>query len=165
MPAAGKKIARKATSKSTAKADTRSSAKTVARSSAKTVARNTAQRSTKRKAGQVSGTTRGKKPIAAAKSIDRARTSAKTSRRSKIASATPLFYRLHALLETVRTIAQYEDQLCSLAHEAQSAGALTPEATEELHALLLDLPASSYHAELDALHETLHGLEKTAAAA
>lgn len=72
----------------------------------------------------------------------------------------PIYYRLHALLHTVQTISRFEDQLAGLLHEAGHAEALDDAAREELHTLLLDMPSSSYHAELDALHEALHTLRE-----
>jgi hypothetical protein len=69
--------------------------------------------------------------------------------------AAQLTLRLHTLLHTVRSIAQVEDELCTLLHEAERTGTLTPEANAELQALLNKLPAHEYTADLEAVRSSL----------
>ena len=71
-------------------------------------------------------------------------------------AAAALFYRLHALLGTVRSIAGYEDHLCTLLHEVQTQAAASPELTRDLHALLDEIPApATYMEEIEATRRTL----------
>jgi hypothetical protein len=65
------------------------------------------------------------------------------------------YHRLDALLHTIRCIAQYEDTLCELAHEAKRIGELSPEMTEELREILEKIPSHDYMLDLVALEVTL----------
>lgn len=69
--------------------------------------------------------------------------------------AAQLTLRLHTLLHTVRAIAQVEDELCTLLHEVERTGTLTPEANAELHALLNKLPTHEYTDDLEAVRSSL----------
>ena len=78
------------------------------------------------------------------------------ARKVRAASPTPtVFYRLNAFLHTLRVIAGYEDQLCSLLHASRPGAA--PDATthRELLGLLEEMPAVHYSQELEALREAL----------
>ena len=66
-----------------------------------------------------------------------------------------MYYRLHALLETIRAIKGYEDPLCSLLHTIQTTGAASPEVEGELEELLDAMPSYAYAEELAALREVL----------
>ena len=68
----------------------------------------------------------------------------------------PVFYRVNSLLHTVRHIARYEDQVCTLLHEIQTSGQLNPTTHEELTVLLGEIPSSEYLDELRALEQALH---------
>ena len=69
----------------------------------------------------------------------------------------PLYYRLHALLQTIRVIKTYEDSLCTLLHAIQNASATPAEVAGELKELLDMLPSSVYTEELRAVRDALHG--------
>ena len=74
----------------------------------------------------------------------------------KVAAAPPeLYYRGHALLNTVRCIAQHEDRLCILVHELKRRGTVGPAMTKELRALLEQMPSEDYAVELRALEDEL----------
>lgn len=78
-------------------------------------------------------------------------------------SAAVLTDRLETLLHTVRCIAQHEDELCTLLHEARSAGKLSPQAASDLRAILEALPAEEYTWQLHAVEMDLdHTLEAAA---
>lgn len=64
--------------------------------------------------------------------------------------AAPLTHRLDALLHTMRCITQHEDQLCSLLHHAQRTGRVSAAMRQELSAILSELPAEEYTADLRA---------------
>ena len=66
-----------------------------------------------------------------------------------------LFYKVHALLHTVRTIGQYEDQLCTLMTDIRNTGAVSTEVSRELLDLLEDMPSADYASELHALRRAL----------
>ncbi len=65
------------------------------------------------------------------------------------------FYRVHALLHTMRLIQEHEDQLCTLMTEIRNAGEVSPELQTELHALLEEIPAADLQSNVDAVRETL----------
>jgi hypothetical protein len=65
------------------------------------------------------------------------------------------YHRLDALLHTIRCIAQYEDTLCELAHEAKRIGELSPEMTEELREVLEKIPSHDYMLDLVALEAAI----------
>jgi hypothetical protein len=65
------------------------------------------------------------------------------------------YHRLDALLHTIRCIAQYEDTLCELAHEAKRIGELSPEMTEDLREVLEKIPSHDYMLDLVALEAAI----------
>ncbi len=67
----------------------------------------------------------------------------------------PVFYRVNSLLHTVRHIARYEDQVCTLLHEIQTSGQLNPTTHEELTVLLEEIPSAEYFDDLQALEQAL----------
>jgi hypothetical protein len=75
----------------------------------------------------------------------------KTARSIPNRSAVTLPHRIHALLHTVRTIAHFEDELCTLLHAAEHAKASSPELCKELRALLTRMPANEYLYDLEAV--------------
>jgi hypothetical protein len=77
------------------------------------------------------------------------------TRTAKPKPASPITLRLHTLLHTVRSIAQVEDELCTLLHEAERTGSLTPEAFAELQTLLGKLPTHEYTEDLEAVRSSL----------
>ena len=81
---------------------------------------------------------------------------AQENRATRPPAAPAIFYRLHALLETVRSIAVYEDHLCTLLHEVQTHGTVAPELTTDLHFLLDEMPApATYLEQVEATRRTL----------
>ena len=66
-----------------------------------------------------------------------------------------LYYRVHSLLHTVRSIGQHEDELCGLLNEIQSEGGASAMVDQELRALLDEIPSSEYQVQLDALYASL----------
>ncbi len=66
-----------------------------------------------------------------------------------------VYYKLHALLHTVRTIGQYEDQLCTLMHAIKIAGAVDRKLSRELLALLEEMPSLEYQADLNTVRGEL----------
>lgn len=58
-----------------------------------------------------------------------------------------LFYRLHSLLGTVRSIAGYEDHLCTLLHDVQTHGMASPELTRDLLSILNEMPSPATYRE------------------
>ena len=66
-------------------------------------------------------------------------------------SAAALTDRLETLLHTVRCIAQHEDELCTLLHEARSSGKLSGESAADLRNILEGLPAEEYAWQLHAV--------------
>jgi hypothetical protein len=77
------------------------------------------------------------------------------TRNAKLNPAAQLTLRLHSLLHTVRSIAQVEDDLCTLLHDVERTGALAPESSAELHILLNKLPAHEYAEDLEAVRSSL----------
>ncbi len=77
------------------------------------------------------------------------------TRTAKPNPANQIMLRLHTLLHTVRSIAQVEDELCTLLHEVERTGALTPESSDELHKLLNKLPTHEYTDDLEAVRSSL----------
>ena len=67
--------------------------------------------------------------------------------------AEPLTHRLDALLHTMRCIAQHEDQLCTLLHDARKTGRVTAALRRDLGAILAELPAEEYTEDLHAVLE------------
>jgi hypothetical protein len=72
-----------------------------------------------------------------------------------ITKVAPMHHQLDALLHTVRCIAQYEDALCELTHEAKRSGSLTPEASRELKTILDRIPSQEYLIEVEMLRKML----------
>jgi hypothetical protein len=65
------------------------------------------------------------------------------------------YARLHALLHTVRCIAQYEDVLCEITHSMKQSGELLPPLNRELNEILKKIPSHAYLSDLDAVRATL----------
>lgn len=63
--------------------------------------------------------------------------------------------RLHALLHTVRCIAQYEDVLCEITHEMKESSKLSPRLSRELDEILDKIPSHAYVSDLNAVREIL----------
>lgn len=85
------------------------------------------------------------------------RSKAPRSRKTKAAAEpTPaIYYRIHALLHTMHAIERFEDHLCSLMHEIQSSGSVSPVISAELRELLADIPSHEYQDDLNAIGEAL----------
>ena len=84
-------------------------------------------------------------------------TTAKKVRKAKKAAGNqqpPVFYRLHALLHTIRAIEGYEDQLCTLLHDIKSTGEVNTTVQQELLDLLEEMP-TEYQDELNAIRREL----------
>jgi hypothetical protein len=67
----------------------------------------------------------------------------------------PAYYNLHALLETVRSMQCYEDDLCTLMAEIQRSGRVGAGVRRELINTLQSIPAMRLQAEMDACFEAL----------
>jgi hypothetical protein len=89
------------------------------------------------------------KPGTASKAGLKTKPKSKTAPRTAVGSAPSLYPRLHSLLHAVRSIAQYEDALCELTHEAKGGGALSADAGKTLRGILAKIPADDYMRELD----------------
>lgn len=84
-------------------------------------------------------------------------------KRKPAPSTTALTDRLDTLLHTIRCIAQHEDELCGLLHEARSSGKLSPDSAADLQHILDALPAEEYAWQLHALEIDLdHTLQAAA---
>jgi hypothetical protein len=70
------------------------------------------------------------------------------------------YYQLHALLETVRAMQCYEDDLCTLLAEIRRSGKVGAAVRRDLLKTLNSMPMMSLHAEMDAC---LDALEEAAA--
>jgi hypothetical protein len=66
-----------------------------------------------------------------------------------------VYYNLHALLETIRAMQCYEDDLCTLLAEIQRSGKLGPGVRRELTNTLQSIPAMRLEAEMDACFDAL----------
>lgn len=64
-----------------------------------------------------------------------------------------LTHRLDSLLHTMRCIAQHEDELCTLLHDARRAGRISAPLLRELQAVLDELPAEEYTSDLHAVKD------------
>ena len=64
-------------------------------------------------------------------------------------------HKLHVLLLAVQRIASFEDELCSLVHEATRAREVTSELARELRDLLDRMPAHDYVHDLEAIQLAL----------
>ena len=67
--------------------------------------------------------------------------------------STQLAHRLDALLHTMRCIAQQEDELCTLLHDARRSGKVNGRLRRELQTILDELPADEYTFDLNAVRE------------
>ena len=67
----------------------------------------------------------------------------------------PAYYELHALLETIRALQCYEDDLCTLVGEIRRSGKMGAGVRRELLKTLHSMPAMSLHAELNACFAAL----------
>ena len=76
----------------------------------------------------------------------------------------PVFYRLHALLGTIRAIEGYEDQLCTLMHEVERTGTVNAQVSVELSGLLEEMPSSEYRDELAAVKKELEAASRVRSA-
>ena len=69
-----------------------------------------------------------------------------------------LFYRVSALLHTVRCIAQREDQLCTLMNELKQRQTVPAGLSRELLALLGEMPSQAYADDFEGVLELLEGV-------
>ena len=100
---------------------------------------------------------------AAKKTARRAPTAGNTSRAVKRTapavrkelSSGDLRHRLDALLHTMRCIAQHEDELCTLLHDARRTNRVSAALVQELRSILQELPAEEYVADLHAVEEAI----------
>lgn len=84
------------------------------------------------------------------------RTATKRLPKSRPVSEGPLLvHRIHALLRTMRCIAQYEDELCTLLHAAERGNTPEPELQDELRSLLEAMPSREYADDLESLRGAL----------
>ena len=67
-----------------------------------------------------------------------------------------VYYPLHALLHTLRTLEQHQDQICTLLTDIQRSGKVGASVRKELTALLNQLPSATLDAEL---HQVWSALE------
>jgi hypothetical protein len=67
----------------------------------------------------------------------------------------PVYYRLHALLESIRSLQSHEDELCTTLAEIQRSGRTGVRLQREIEVLLHGLPAMRLHAEMDACFAAL----------
>jgi hypothetical protein len=67
----------------------------------------------------------------------------------------PVYYRLHALLESIRSLQSHEDELCTMLAGMQRSGRIGPRLERQIEALLHDLPALRLNAEMDACFAAL----------
>jgi hypothetical protein len=73
-----------------------------------------------------------------------------------MAKTTPtLAHDLEALLHTIRCIAQHEDELCTLLHEAKRTGRINATLRKDLQAILAKLPAQDYLEDLQTIEREL----------
>ncbi len=71
-----------------------------------------------------------------------------------------VYTRINSLLYTLRTIAQCEDQLCTLMHHLRTRGKLSGTLTAELHGILDEMPSREYLHDLEALRASLVSIEQ-----
>ena len=64
----------------------------------------------------------------------------------------PVYYQLHALLQSIRALQCHEDEICALLHQIQRTGRLTSGVQREIALLLRALPTTSLEAELQAVY-------------
>lgn len=77
---------------------------------------------------------------------------------------TNLSHSLHTLLHTVRAIAHFEDELCTLLYAAEHANKLPPQLAKELQALLARIPAEEYVQDLEAVRAAIEMPRRPSAA-
>ena len=92
---------------------------------------------------------------AAANKTTAKRAQSSVSRKRTARTLPELYYRGHALLNTVRCIAQHEDRLCVLLHQMKRGGTVGAVLTKELRALLEAMPAEEYAVDLRAFEDEL----------
>ncbi len=80
------------------------------------------------------------------------------AKKQPAANGVSLAHRLDSLLHTMRCIAQHEDELCTLLHDARRSGKVSGKLLRELHTLLDELPAEEYTFDLDAVREMVTGI-------
>jgi hypothetical protein len=78
----------------------------------------------------------------------------KSAKSSPKQSPVALSHRLHALLHSVRTIAHFEDELCTLLHATEHAKP-SPADLKDLRKLLSRIPASDYLDDLEAVRAVI----------
>ncbi len=66
-----------------------------------------------------------------------------------------VYTRINSLLYTLRTIAQCEDQLCTLMHHLRTRGKLSSTLSAELHEILDEMPSREYLQDLESLRASL----------
>ncbi|MGI4758863.1 MAG: hypothetical protein ACRYGF_18690 [Janthinobacterium lividum] len=90
-----------------------------------------------------------------ASSVGAAVKAKKIAKRQQLAPAmvTSLTHGLESLLHTMRSIAQHEDELCTLLHDARRTGKISAPLLRELKVVLDALPAEEYTSELQAIKE------------
>lgn len=67
-------------------------------------------------------------------------------------------HRLDTLLHTMRCIAQHEDELCTLLHDARRTGRLNAALLRELRSVLEELPAGEYLDDLHAVQQAIQAV-------
>jgi hypothetical protein len=82
--------------------------------------------------------------------------------RTAITNQPTAYDHLHALLHTVRCIAQYEDVLCEIAHETKRSEELSPKLSHELSEILDKMPSDSYVSDLNAVRSVFVGTQPLA---
>lgn len=87
------------------------------------------------------------------------KTAARKPRAARSRDAAPghpaIFYRLNTLLHTVRSIAEFEDHLCTILHEIKTTGAASGALSHELAEVLEDMPSTHFTQELQAVRAVL----------
>ncbi len=66
-----------------------------------------------------------------------------------------VYYPLHSLLHTLRTLQSHEDQICSLLADIQRTGKVGAATRKDLTAMLHNLPAAAFDQELHAVWSAL----------
>lgn len=98
------------------------------------------------------------KTAAKKKSVKKATAKRKPARKASAVKAIPsvdLQHRLDALLHTMRCIAQHEDELCTLLHDARRTGRMNASLLRELRTLLQELPREEYLHDLYAVQQVV----------
>ena len=66
-----------------------------------------------------------------------------------------LFHHMHALLHTMQTIQEHEEQLCSMTNEIRKSGRISAALRRDLRGLLGQLPAREYQNGIDQIYDEL----------